>query len=325
MHPQRNHLLFAFLVWLSSFVHAQAQTPTVSLTVSNALSCSQLSATLTAATSCTGGVSYRFTGPNDFVLETTSPVVSVTVDGEYTVVASNTATGCTATRSATLTSTLHPDYLPLVDLYRSTNGPNWTNNSGWLINCEPCSGWYGIVCWRNQVVFLDLDNNQLKGTLPSSLHQLKTTTSFWFAQNQLQGNIPASLTLCQNMVSLRLNGNQLVGIIPAGVTSLTGLNWLDLSENQLTGIIPQDIDNLTNLGGINLEGNQLTGTVPVGLTALTRLDILRLGDNQLTGPIPSGFGKDGKQMQQFLLQNNRLTGPLPADLGNLTDISYYST
>ncbi len=33
----------------------------------------------------------------------------------------------------------------LVTLYNSTNGANWTNNTGWLSTNTPCS-WYGITC-----------------------------------------------------------------------------------------------------------------------------------------------------------------------------------
>lgn len=189
MHSQRYSFLLAFFAFLLLSSTVLAQTPTVSLSISNPLSCSQLSATLTAAISCTGAISYRFTGPNDFVLETTTPVVSMTVDGEYTVVASNTATGCTATRSATLTSSLHPDYLPLVDFYRSTNGPGWFDNTGWLTNCEPCSGWNGVWCYNNRVSGLFLVDNLLVGKIPTSIGKLSTMNFIFMGRNRLNGPI----------------------------------------------------------------------------------------------------------------------------------------
>ena len=42
----------------------------------------------------------------------------------------------------------------LKDLYASTNGPSWINNSGWNnASSSPCS-WYGVTCANNQVVQL---------------------------------------------------------------------------------------------------------------------------------------------------------------------------
>lgn len=45
---------------------------------------------------------------------------------------------------------VHADYDALMALYNSTNGPGWTDNSGWIdgaagTNCDPCT-WYGITC-----------------------------------------------------------------------------------------------------------------------------------------------------------------------------------
>ncbi|WP_216092684.1 hypothetical protein, partial [Candidatus Marithrix sp. Canyon 246] len=33
----------------------------------------------------------------------------------------------------------------LLELYNSTNGANWKNNSGWNVTNTPCS-WYGVSC-----------------------------------------------------------------------------------------------------------------------------------------------------------------------------------
>ena len=44
-------------------------------------------------------------------------------------------------RFAQLTS---PDRAALVALYNATDGPNWTNNSGWLTD-TPVGQWYGVA------------------------------------------------------------------------------------------------------------------------------------------------------------------------------------
>src|SRR5687768_6155926 len=38
----------------------------------------------------------------------------------------------------------------LVDLYRATNQPGWTNRSGWLRTTTPCS-WFGVTCSNRHV------------------------------------------------------------------------------------------------------------------------------------------------------------------------------
>src|SRR5678810_1485540 len=62
------------------------------------------------------------------------------------------------------------DSLALVDLYNSTDGPHWKNNSGWLSG--PIQNWYGITVYLNRVFQILLPGNNLKGKMPSSLGNL---------------------------------------------------------------------------------------------------------------------------------------------------------
>jgi len=56
----------------------------------------------------------------------------------------------------------------LVALYNSTNGPGWTNSTGWLATPHPCA-WYGTGCFGGHVTSLYLGYNQLLGGIPLSL------------------------------------------------------------------------------------------------------------------------------------------------------------
>ncbi len=42
------------------------------------------------------------------------------------------------------------DSLALVDLYNSTNGPNWNNHTNWLTK-NPVSTWYGVTIKNKRV------------------------------------------------------------------------------------------------------------------------------------------------------------------------------
>lgn len=47
----------------------------------------------------------------------------------------------------------------LLDLYTSTNGNHWKNNSNWGFGSPCVSDWYGVNCVDGKVVFLYVKNN----------------------------------------------------------------------------------------------------------------------------------------------------------------------
>ncbi len=59
----------------------------------------------------------------------------------------------------------------LKGLYDSTGGDNWTNNTGWLENQNPCS-WFGINCVSGSVDSISLYSNNISGVLPAELGNL---------------------------------------------------------------------------------------------------------------------------------------------------------
>src|SRR4051794_34959235 len=64
------------------------------------------------------------------------------------------------------------DSLALVDLYNSTNGPNWNNHTNWLTKA-PVSTWYGIQIGTNErVTEINSFKNNLVGNIPSSIGNL---------------------------------------------------------------------------------------------------------------------------------------------------------
>ena len=58
------------------------------------------------------------------------------------------------------------DSLALVDLYNSTNGPQWTKHGNWLTT-KPVSTWYGITVSADRVTEADLIANNLTGKIPA--------------------------------------------------------------------------------------------------------------------------------------------------------------
>jgi Leucine-rich repeat (LRR) protein len=235
------------------------------------------------------------------------------------------------------------DSLALVDLYNSTNGPNWYNNTNWLTTA-PVSTWYGVSVRNNRVDFLyegfnalsgaipatignldsldilNLEYNQLSGAIPSSIGNLSKLNTLYLYNNQLSGNIPSSIGNLKNLKILNLESNQISGAIPSSVGNLLELVILQLDNNQLSGNIPSSIGNLLELDDLNLDYNKLSGSIPPSVGNLVKLGVLTLGYNQLSGMIPAKIGNLVKL--GFLdLDHNQLSGTIPIEIGNLVKLS----
>ena len=215
----------------------------------------------------------------------------------------------------------HPDYAPLMALYNSTNGPGWTNKTGWVdgaagTNCDPCNGWYGVTCTNGRVSGLNLGGNQLSGPIPSSIGNLSNLQQLILPTNQLSGTIPSSLSNLSNLQLLNFSTNQLSGTIPSSLGNLSNLQLLYLDSNQLSGPIPSSLGNISNLQTLFLLSNQLSGSIPSSLGNLSNLQVLYLHFNQLSGPIPSPLG-NLTNLQALLLNSNQLEGCIPEELQNI--------
>lgn len=145
----------------------------------------------------------------------------------------------------------------LVDLYTSTDGPNWHDNRGWLEDTNPCT-WFGIFCANDHITHIHLWDNDLRGPLPDSIGsfpQLETLDLFY---NALTGTLPPSLG---NLAQLKiLNLSQAFSVLPG---------------EGLIGPLPASLGNLVNLEWLSLYGN-FSGMMPLGLMNLTKLKLLYL-------------------------------------------------
>jgi hypothetical protein len=109
------------------------------------------------------------------------------------------------------------DSLILVDLYNTTNGPNWLNHTNWL-SSAPLWTWFGVETADSVHVYtLSLNNNNLTGPIPASIGNLTSSSiALLFENNRLTGSIPSSLVnlQSQNLNSFNFAHNQLNGSLP---------------------------------------------------------------------------------------------------------------
>lgn len=170
------------------------------------------------------------------------------------------------------------DSLALVELYKSTNGPNWTNHTEWLTG--PVKNWNGIkLDTGGRVTYILFDQNNMKGALPSSLGNLSKLQYLIINVNQLTGSIPSSLGNLSKLKYLALRNNQLTGNIPSSIGNITNLYDLELQNNQLSGSVPASLVNFTSIGYLNLSNNYLDFS---GLEALAQKFNLASYTPQLT-------------------------------------------
>jgi len=228
-------------------------------------------------------------------------------------------TGAGSYSSNTCIPCRQSDSLALVALYEATNGASWTDTWDLFL---PIRDWYGISLDSSGcVTYIDMDGNNLQGTIPYQIGDLGSLTKLYLSNNQIIGNIPSEIGHLDELTNLLLSGNQIFGNIPDEIGNLTELKVLDLHGNQLNGNIPDEIGNLSNLQTFNVSGNELEGNIPSEIGNLNNLTQLKLFDNQLTDTIPPGM-VNLTNLDLIYLQNNYLTGNISLfdTLNNLTDL-----
>jgi Leucine-rich repeat (LRR) protein len=204
----------------------------------------------------------------------------------------------------------------LLDLFKSTNGNKWTNNTNWGVGsyCE----WHGVTCDDSgSVTILDLAANGLSGAIPSSISALSQLESLALSSNQLTGSLPNSMGEMLNLTSILLGKNKISGQIPNSFGNLVNLEGILLEENLLTGNIPTTLGNLHNLFEVDFRNNQLGGVFPSSLASVRSLVNINVANNQLVGTIPAVLS--GRRMMFCDMTHNKFQCPPPAQLSCMTD------
>jgi len=170
----------------------------------------------------------------------------------------------------TCISTIDPSYcdgfnlkstcLVLIDIYEGLEGCNWEqgvadSSSGgrrmsdipgnpWFSGTpstntiDPFCFWFGVACESGcsvgcDVVKIDLYENNLGGTIPTTVGLLLQLTDLELNQNYIQGTIPTELGQLSNLFVMLLHGNDITGTMPSEVCDISGLGalWSDCDDN----------------------------------------------------------------------------------------------
>jgi len=186
------------------------------------------------------------------------------------------------------------DWEALQALYDSTDGANWTNNTGWnqvdpILNPSSPPATCNLETMYG--ISLDVDGN---------------INAINLSNNNLTGTIPSEIGNLLQLTSLTLDNNNLTGSIPSSFGSLINLTQFDISNNTLTGCYDANLG-ASNAGGDALEAGGTTYVRPGSSTQVVAnfdpsKDKIDVGTESIHTQIVMD-GPDGLTFQNMFNQN----------------------
>lgn len=206
-------------------------------------------------------------------------------------------------------------------LFYATEGQTWFNSNLWASDGPYCS-WWGVLCNENlDVIELNLESNNLVGTLPTELGLLSTLQNLTLADNAIGSTIPSEIGMLSSLVSVDAHGNLLEGSLPLEIGRLGALDRMNFSFNKLRGSIPATIGDMKNLVNIYLNNNVLVGQIPSEIQYCRNLLSIIVDSNALSGTIPSELGAL-LSIETMELANNLFSDTtIPSELGLLSTLT----
>ena len=230
----------------------------------------------------------------------------------------------------------------LLELFHSCQGRSWYRNDYWASSANVCD-WYGVGCDDGEVVLINLDSNNLRGRIPSSIFRLGKLQVLWLNSNRVTVDF-TNIYQATNLLDLRLDStglrsiegigqarsltalslafNGIRGRFPAEIFQLGNLRYLAMNSNVMTGLLPNVFGNLRYLRTLKLDRNIFVGPLPP-LEQSPALTQLYLGSNELSGTIPhnllGGLASQAPTIQ-IDLSRNRLEGSVPESLGRFEQL-----
>lgn len=138
-------------------------------------------------------------------------------------------------------------------LYNRCGGANWYRNDNWMTSKDVCT-WYGVDCKNGVAVqALLLGANNLVGTPPEEIFQLRQLHSLWLHSNPIDFKF-SGIEKAKNLIELRLDSTGLSDVY--GVGNAKSLLNLNLKFNQIDGTFPKELLELNKLEQLDITDNE---------------------------------------------------------------------
>ncbi|KAG2261662.1 hypothetical protein Bca52824_068741 [Brassica carinata] len=79
---------------------------------------------------------------------------------------------------------------------------------------DPCNSWLGITCSGSNVTVVNLESQELTGTISPSFAKLTSLETIFLSNNSLTGSIPTELTTLPKLRTLDVSHNNINGDVP---------------------------------------------------------------------------------------------------------------
>jgi Leucine-rich repeat (LRR) protein len=171
-------------------------------------------------------------------------------------------------------------------------------------------------CSRNELQKLYLADNNLTGSLPTTLVQSLSKLRFLdLGDNKLNGHLPLWIGELTNLIYLNLNSNSLDGVIHEGhLSRLDMLLELTLSDNYIDITVSPTWVPSFSLAVIHLRSCQLGPKFPVWLRWQTLVVSLDISNTSINDMVPDWFWIAASSVLFLNIRNNHITGVLPSTM-----------
>ncbi|KAL1548097.1 hypothetical protein AAHA92_16375 [Salvia divinorum] len=171
---------------------------------------------------------------------------------------------------------------------------------------------------------IDLSWNKFSSVIPDWIYLCQDLKFLYLGNNFLKGTISKMVANLTSLDTFSLRYNKISGEIPSEITSLCTIRILDLSVNNLEGNVSNLFGSMSHcflkaVATWRMRENKLSGHLTDQFGEFKKLRFLDLTKNSISGVIPGSLGKSSC-LRRLWLGFNKLSGELPISIGKLSNL-----
>ena len=171
-------------------------------------------------------------------------------------------------------------------------------------------------CSRNKLQRLSLHDNNLTGSLPTTLVEpLRNLSWLELGRNKFTGHVPVWIGELTQLTLLDLSFNNLDGVMHEGhLSRLAMLEQLILSHNSIAITLSPTWVPPFSLNWIDLRSCLLGPKFPMWLKWQTTVRTLDISNTSINDMVPDWFWTAASSVAFLIIRNNQITGFLPSTM-----------